>query len=62
MATVDNGMLKIRPSPMGIIEIKIMRDKIAPKMKSSKTYPLDISALFLIDSITPHSSSIRKYS
>ena len=29
MATVDNGMLSMRPSPMGIIEIRIIpKDEI----------------------------------
>ena len=62
MATIDKGILKISPSPMGIMEIRIMRDKAAPRIKSSNTYPLDMSALFLIDFMIPHSSSMRKYS
>ena len=59
---MDRGMLNIRPMPMGIIEIRIIKDNTAPIINSSKTYPLDISALFFIDSTIPHSSSIRKYS
>ena len=62
MEIVDSGILKGSPSPIGIIEIRMIMDNAAPKIKSSKTYPLEISALFIIDSIIPHSSSMRKYS
>ena len=57
-----NGTLMISPAPKGIIETRMMIDIIAPNMKSSKTYPFEMFALFLIDSTIPHSSSMRKYS
>ena len=59
---MDMGILIISPNPIGIIEIRIIRDNIIPRMKSSRTYPFEIYALFLIDSIMLHSSSMRKYS
>ena len=43
-------MLNMRPNPIGIMEIRIIKDNAAPKMNSSKTWPFEISALFLIAS------------
>ena len=53
------GKLNMMPSPQGMSEIKKIIDKMAPRINSSKAYPLEIFMLFLRDSIGLSLSMIK---